>query len=150
MFRPQSPFFPPNGQLLKFFRRICCSTSRDGEEGQPPPALQSGYEILRILAVCAPCGCTAFAKDGRVPSTVPDRFLAGSPTPDHPSADPRVSCGISAAIVRVAISRHRLVALLDGQVTFRWRDSASPEHSFRCRVRKGTRRTREQASLTMP
>jgi len=48
----------------------------------------------------------------------------GSSIPNHLSAVLSTCCSTSAATPRVAISNHRLVSLADGQVTFRWRDSA--------------------------
>src|SRR5216683_3589053 len=49
----------------------------------------------------------------------------GSFTPNHPSAAPEyVLQYLGRYTHRVAISNHRLVSLANGQVTFRWRDSA--------------------------
>ena len=50
----------------------------------------------------------------------------GWSTPSHPSAAPReyVLQYLGRYTHRVAISNHRQVSLADGQVTFRWRDSA--------------------------
>ena len=45
----------------------------------------------------------------------------GSFIPNHPSGGPEY---VLHYLGRVAISNHRLVSLEDGQVTFRWRDSA--------------------------
>ena len=50
---------------------------------------------------------------------------SGSSTPSRPSADRKYALRYLGAYThRVAISNHRLVALADSNVTFRWRDSA--------------------------
>src|SRR5581483_815768 len=48
----------------------------------------------------------------------------GSSIPNHRSVVLSMCCITSAVTHRVAISNHRLVSFEDGQVTFRWRDSA--------------------------
>src|SRR5215831_5615745 len=55
----------------------------------------------------------------------PSSVTTGSSTPSAPSADLNTPCAISPLTPhRVAISNYRLVALEEGNLTFRWRDSA--------------------------
>ena len=99
------------------------ATSSDLRSGLPRLGQRSRLGVRSGVA----CGCVW---PSSLPTMCRDSWLHPLFRKDcivysqHPSADPSTSCSIGRYSHRVAISNYRLVALADGQVTFRWPDSA--------------------------
>ena len=107
--------------LASCFPARCCvacfvASSSPASSRLPAPATPLLRATLAPLA--QPKTLRLLAK-----TTVPKEL--GGLLPNHPSVAPSMySSYLGRYTHRVAISNHRLISLADGQVTFRWRDSA--------------------------